>query len=161
MKLQKTQLGSKSPQQKSTKSLLTTINTGYNIDQCDEIPIPEIVFIDLHEHNKSILDSVETGFDKQNTLSKQCEEPQYFITLYNENFLNEFKTEQEKEKVRENLDVYGKSEVSKIVSDVINDNTLSFITKIVVEKMINDLDFVDSTSRSYVNYEIPDKLFKL
>jgi hypothetical protein len=27
--------------------------------------------------------------------------------------------------------------------------------------MINDLDFVDSTSRSYVNYEIPDKLFKL
>jgi hypothetical protein len=57
--------------------------------------------------------------------------------------------------------VYGKSEVSKIVSDVINDNTLSFITKIEVEKMINDLDFVDSTSRSYVNYEIPDKLFKL
>lgn len=161
MKLQKTQLGSKSPQQKSTKSLLTTINTGYDVNQCNDLPVPEIIFIDLHDHNESILDSIETGFDKQNILNKQCEEPQYFVTLYKENFLNEFKTEQEKEKVRENLDVYGKNEVSKIVSDVINDNTLSFITRIEVEKMIDNLDFVDSTSRSYVNYEIPDKLFKL
>jgi hypothetical protein len=39
-------------------------------------------------------------------------------------------------RARENLDVYGKSEVSKIVSDVINNSTLSFITKIEVEEML-------------------------
>lgn len=156
MKLQKSQLGSISPQQKHTKSLLTTIDSGYHCDT----PVTNSV-VNSHEHDESMLDTIDTGFGSENTLVKECVKPQYFITLYKENFLGEFKTEIEKEKARENLDVYGKKEVSKIVSDVINDNTLSFITRIEVEEMLQDLDFVSSTSRSQVNYEIPDKLFKL
>lgn len=150
----------KKSQQKSTKSLLTTINTGYSETKHEDIPVTQIEFIDLHKHNESIMDSVETGFDNKNTIVLECKKPKQFITLYKENYLSEFKTQQEKELVRENLDVYGKNEVSKIVSDVINDNTLSFITKVQVEEMLQDLDFVNSTSRSYVNYEIPDELFK-
>lgn len=161
MELRTAMLGSSSPQQNSTKSLLTTINTGYDIDQDIVTYEQQPVFIDIHEHNESLLNTIETGFDKQNTIVLECPKPKQFITLYKENYLGEFDNEFEKEKVRDNLDVYGKHEVSKIVSDVINNNTLSFITRVEVEEMIQGLDFVNSTSRSYVNYEIPDKLFKL
>lgn len=153
--MKKTQLS----KQKNTKSLLTTINTGYS-EKHDDIPVKQPIFIDSHIHNESIMDSIETGFDKQNIITLECKKPKQFIALYKENYLNEFKSESEKEKVRENLEVYGKSEVSKIISDVINDSTLSFITKSEIEEIIYDLEVVSAKSKSHVNYEIPDKLFK-
>ena len=194
MELRRHTLGSKSPQQNSTKSLLTTINLGYDYTEQppkneqeeileensiknlikigfdndfktypehDEKPVIQVETTHIHTAEDSIIESVETGFDKENTLTIPCPEFKTFITLYKENYLSEFKTENEKELARQNLDVYGKSEISKIVSDVIDQNNLSFITKEEVHEMFQDLDFVNSTLRSYANYEIPNNLFKL
>ena len=161
MELYKSKFKNNSPQLKSTKSLLNTLNTGYSNKEHNEIPVPKIEYIDLHEHSDSLMDTINTGFDKLNTIVINPPKPKQFVTLYKENYLGEFQTESDKLRARENLDVYGKSEVSKIVSDVINNSTLSFITKIEVEEMLQNLDFVNSISRSYVNYEIPNNLFKL
>lgn len=161
MGLQNSKLGNKSPQLKSTKSLLTTIDTGYSTKEHDPVPVPKIEYIDLHEHSDSLMDTINTGFDKLNTIIINPPKPKQFITLYKENYLGEFQTESDKLRARENLDVYGKSEVSKIVSDVINNSTLSFITKTEVKEMLQDLNFVNSIPRSYINYEIPDNLFIL
>ena len=37
----------------------------------------------------------------------------------------------------------------------------SFIKKEEVEKMIADLDFVNSTLKAFADYQIPENLFKL
>ena len=186
-------LGSNTSQQNSTKSLLTTINSGYDSKQTvtnfcktcseensildslntgfvnsykpypehDEKPVIQVETSHIHTNEDSIIDSVETGFDKENTLTVQCPEFKTFVALYKENYLGEFKTESEKELARQNLDVYGKSEISKIVSDVINNDGLNNVIKQEVQEAVQDLDFVNSTSRSYVNYEIPNNLFKI
>ena len=186
-------LGSNTSQQNSTKSLLTTINSGYNSNQSvvdfykncseeslivdssnigfnnnyktytehDEKPVIQVESSYIHTNEESIIDSIETGFDKENVLTIQCPEFKTFVTLYKENYLGEFKTESEKELARQNLDVYGKSEISKIVSDVINNDGLNSVIKQEVQEAVQDLDFVNSTPRSYVNYEIPNNLFKI
>ena len=165
MELRIAMLGSESPQQNSTKSLLTTVNSGYdtyrNHPQHNDKPVINTEIIHIHSNEDSIIDSIDTGFDKLHIIKKDCPESKSFITLYRENYLSEFRSETEKQKARDNLGVYGKNEVSKIISDVINNGTLDFITKKEAQEMIQDLDYVNSDSRSYVNYEIPDNLFKL
>ena len=72
-----------------------------------------------------------------------------------------FTSETEKELVRNNLGVVGVTEVTKLVKDLVKKDIESFITTEKVEEMIKGLDFVDSKLNSRVDYQIPDKLFKL
>lgn len=108
----------------------------------------------------SIIGSVDTGFGSDNQLVKDCPKPEYHTHLCKENYLGEFKAESEKTLARNNLGVYSKEEVDKIVSQIVQDNN-GFATKKEVQNMIADLDFVDSTLKSYVDYQIPNDLFKL
>jgi hypothetical protein len=56
--------------------------------------------------------------------------PTFKTHLYKENHLGEFKSETEKELVRNNLDVYSKKEVNKLISHiVVGDSSGSFVTK--------------------------------
>lgn len=105
----------------------------------------------------SVIDKVETGFgcSHQVVVDKH---PKYKSHLCKENFLGEFKTEIEKALARENLGVYSKDEIDKVVGDIISKN---FVTKEEIEGMIEDLDFVNSTLKSYADYQIPDDLFQL
>lgn len=113
------------------------------------------------KNQDSIIDSVDTGFGESNVISQDCPNPKYKASLYKENYLSEFKEETEKSLARENLEVYGKTEINKIISDTIAKDTSTFITIVEVEKMLENLDFINSTLRAQVNYDIPDNLFKL
>lgn len=107
------------------------------------------------------MDSIDTGFGETNVIVKDCPKPQYKIPLYKENYLGEFKGETEKAKARENLGVYGKEEVNKIIASIISNDTSTFVTKKEVSEMLEDLDFVSSTLRAYAYYNIPNNLFQL
>lgn len=222
LELEKIGLGSKNSQPLPSKSLLTTINTGFKIQKKKEdeekpitiielpkqdvivppLEIKEIEVIELpkkkeiplyqddsirttietgfiqnktqpivpckkelkckpHKNEDSVIETVDTGFDCTNTIVRDCPKPKYKTHLCKENYLSEFKTESEKQLARTNLGVYSKEEINNIVANIVENNTKEFVTKKEVENMINDLDFVNSTLRSYVNYEIPDDLFKL
>lgn len=112
-------------------------------------------------NKESILHSVETGFGDENILIKDPPKSTCKTHLFKENYLSEFKSETEKQLVRNNLDLYSKQEVEKMVESKITDNTSSFVTLEKVEQMIDELDFVDSTIKSYSDYQIPNNLFKL
>lgn len=122
--------------------------------KCETHPIQKI-------RQDSIMDTVETGFGEINTLIKDCPKPKYKTPLYKESFLSEFKNESEKQKVRDNLGVYSKQDINKIISEIIANDSGTFITKQEVEQLIANLDFVDSTLKAQVNYDIPNNLFKL
>lgn len=109
----------------------------------------------------SILDTVNTGFGSSNLLVKDCQVPKFKQILYKEDYLSVFTTETEKELARNNLGVVGVTEVTKLVKDLVKKDIESFITTEKVEEMIKGLDFVDSKLNSRVDYQIPDKLFKL
>lgn len=109
----------------------------------------------------SILDTVNTGFGSSNLLVKDCRVPKFKQILYKEDYLSVFTTETEKELARNNLGVVGITEVTKLVKDLVKKDIESFITTEKVEEMIKGLDFVDSKLNSRVDYQIPDKLFKL
>lgn len=109
----------------------------------------------------SILDTVNTGFGSSNLLVKDCQVPKFKQILYKEDYLSVFTTETEKELARSNLGVVGVTEVTKLVKDLVKKDIESFITTEKVEEMIKGLDFVDSKLNSRVDYQIPDKLFKL
>lgn len=160
MGLQYLKLGSQSPQQKSSKSLLTTADTGFeNTVEYKDKPVVS-TFVGHKSKNKdSILDSVNTGFGNQNTLIKDCPKPQYKTPLYEENYLSEFNSETEKAIARQNLGVVGEDEIIKLVSEIINNDTETFITKLELEQILEN--FVISDLKAHVNYEIPDKLFQL
>ncbi len=112
------------------------------------------------EINKdSILDKIETGFDEDNALHKDCPAPKFNRHLSKENFLSEFKTEIEKQMARDNLGVYSKEQINQFMKDL--GDTSSFVTKDTVEEMIQDLDFVKSTLKSNIDYNIPENLFNL
>lgn len=112
------------------------------------------------EINKdSILDKIQTGFDEDNTLHKDCPAPKFNRHLSKENFLSEFKTEIEKQMARDNLGVYSKEQINQFMKDL--GDTSSFVTKDTVEEMIQDLDFVKSTLKSNIDYNIPENLFNL
>lgn len=108
----------------------------------------------------SIIDTVDTGFGCSNQVVIDHPKPKYKSHLCKENYLGEFKQETEKKLARNNLGVYSKEEIDLIVGNIIIENG-GFVTKSQVQKMINDADFVNSTLRSYANYQIPDNLFKL
>ena len=114
------------------------------------------------ELNKSsIIDTIETGFGDENTLHKECSKPKFHQHLCKENFLGEFKTEIEKQLARDNLGVYSKVQIDQFIRDLTNVDTSSFITKDEVTNMLQDLDFVKSTLKSQIDYNIPENLFNL
>ena len=184
MGLLKIKLGGNSPQQNFSKSLLakeiseqkvcdviynesselnTSINTGFTKNEKPIIApiLPEYQNTHVISKNEeSILDSIDTGFGKNNELLKDCPEAEYKVPLYKENFLKEFKSEEEKSNVRVAIGVYSKDETKEVINNIL-DNERSFVTKKEVSDIVADLDIVKSNPRAYANYEIPDKLFKL
>ena len=130
--------------------------------QKQKISIPVIKQEPLKETNKdSILDQIDTGFGDENTLHKECPQPQWHRHLCKENFLSEFKTEIEKQLARDNLNVYSKLQIDQFIKDITNVDISSFITRDEVTNMIQDLDFVKSTLKSQIDYNIPENLFNL
>ena len=152
----------------SDKSLLGTANIGFQtimiekekpIEKEPNIVIEKVPAISCTSTNKeSIQDTVNTGFGEQNIIIKEC--PQFKIPLYKENYLGEFKTPMEKVLARKNLEVYSKQEIDDAVSKVLSIDLSIFITKSEVQKILNNLDFVDANIKAYVDYKIPDNLFK-
>lgn len=143
-------------------SIRTTVETGFIQNETQPIvPCKKELKCKPHKNEDSVIETVDTGFDCTNTIVRDCPKPKYKTHLCKENYLSEFKTESEKQLARTNLGVYSKEEINNIVANIVENNTKEFVTKKEVENMINDLDFVNSTLRSYVNYEIPDDLFKL
>ena len=60
-----------------------------------------------------------------------------------------------------NLNVYSKIQIDQFIKDITNVDTSSFITRDEVTNMIQDLDFVKSTLKSQIDYNIPENLFNL
>ena len=148
-------------------SVMTTISTGFEHNDKPVPPPPEINLgckIPKKKNPDSVIGSIDTGFGCDNQIVIDCPKPKYKTHLCKENYLGEFKTESEKTLARNNLGVYSKEEIDRIVGQIVennNNNNNNFITKKEVQNMIADLDFVDSTLKSYVDYQIPDNLFKL
>lgn len=187
----KIQLGSEKPQLLPSKSLLNTIKLGYNVKPVSPPPENHINFIEGDSvmttistgfgHNDkpvppppeinlsckvpkkknpdSVIGSIDTGFGCDNQIVIDCPKPKYKTHLCKENYLGEFKTESEKTLARNNLGIYSKEEIDKIVGQIVENNNL--ITRKEVQNMIANLDFVDSTLKSYADYQIPNNLFKL
>lgn len=187
----KIQLGSEKPQLLPSKSLLNTIKLGYDVKPVPPPPENHIDFIEGDsvmttistgfEHNDkpvppppeinlsckvpkkknpdSVIGSIDTGFGCDNQIVIDCPKPKYKTHLCKENYLGEFKTESEKTLARNNLGIYSKEEIDKIVGQIVENNNL--ITRKEVQNMIANLDFVDSTLKSYADYQIPNNLFKL
>lgn len=187
----KIQLGNEKPQLLPSKSLLNTIKLGYNVKPVSPPSENHIDFIEGDsvmttistgfEHNDkpvppppeinlsckvpkkknpdSVIGSIDTGFGCDNQIVIDCPKPKYKTHLCKENYLGEFKTESEKTLARNNLGIYSKEEIDKIVGQIVENNNL--ITRKEVQNMIANLDFVDSTLKSYADYQIPNNLFKL
>ena len=187
----KIQLGNEKPQLLPSKSLLNTIKLGYNVKPVSPPSENHIDFIEGDsvmttistgfEHNDkpvppppeinlsckvpkkknpdSVIGSIDTGFGCDNQIIIDCPKPKYKTHLCKENYLGEFKTESEKTLARNNLGIYSKEEIDKIVGQIVENNNL--ITRKEVQNMIANLDFVDSTLKSYADYQIPNNLFKL
>lgn len=141
-------------QQNSSKSILATTDSGFKHNDKPVISIAP----DKEFNEDSILDSVDAGFGTENKIIKDCPRPKFKTHLCKENYLGEFTEETEKALVRYNIDVYSKKETTQIVSHIIKETSL--ITKTEVQDMIQDLDFVDSTLKSHVPYNIPNNLFQ-
>lgn len=147
-------------------SVMTTISTGFEHNDKPVPPPPEINLgckIPKKKNPDSVIGSIDTGFGCDNQIVIDCPKPKYKTHLCKENYLEEFKTESEKTLARNNLGVYSKEEIDKIVGQIVgnNNNNNNFITRKEVQNMIANLDFVDSTLRSYADYQIPNNLFKL
>lgn len=187
----KIQLGSEKPQLLPSKSLLNTIKLGYNVKpvslpsenhidfiegdsvmttistgfEHNDKPVPPPPEINLSckvpkkKNPDSVIGSIDTGFGCDNQIVIDCPKPKYKTHLCKENYLGEFKTESEKTLARNNLGIYSKEEIDKIVGQIVENNNL--ITRKEVQNMIANLDFVDSTLKSYADYQIPNNLFKL
>lgn len=187
----KIQLGSEKPQLLPSKSLLNTIKLGYNVKPVsppsenhidfiegdsvmttistgfghNDKPVPPPPEINLSckvpkkKNPDSVIGSIDTGFGCDNQIVIDCPKPKYKTHLCKENYLGEFKTESEKTLARNNLGIYSKEEIDKIVGQIVENNNL--ITRKEVQNMIANLDFVDSTLKSYADYQIPNNLFKL
>ena len=145
-------------------SVMTTISTGFEHNDKPVPPPPEINLgckIPKKKNPDSVIGSIDTGFGCDNQIVIDCPKPKYKTHLCKENYLGEFKTESEKTLARNNLGVYSKEEIDKIVGQIIENNNNNFITRKEVQNMIANLDFVDSTLKSYADYQIPNNLFKL
>lgn len=114
------------------------------------------------EVNKdSIIDKINTGFGCDNALHKDCPKPQWHQHLCKENFLGEFKTELEKQLARDNLDIYSKTQINKFIKDLSGVDLSSYITKDYFNEAIQNLDYVKSSLKSNIDYNIPENLFTL
>lgn len=114
---------------------------------------------DKVEFKKTTIDS---GFSCDDKLTINCPKPQLHTHLCKENYLGEFKEESEKALARDNLGVYSKDEVSKVLEDAVaNLDTSIFITKKEVYNLVENLDFVNSAIKANIDYEIPEQLFSL
>ena len=145
-------------------SVMTTISTGFEHNDKPAPPPPEINLgckIPKKKNPDSVIGSIDTGFGCDNQIVIDCPKPKYKTHLCKENYLGEFKTESEKTLARNNLGVYSKEEIDKIVGQIVENNNNNFITRKEVQNMIANLDFVDSTLKSYADYQIPNNLFKL
>lgn len=130
------------------------IGLGDNSSWSIPIKIPDKV-----EFKKTTIDS---GFGCDDKLTINCPKPELHTHLCKENYLGEFKEESEKALARDNLGVYSKDEVSKVLEDVVaNIDTSIFITKKEVYNLVENLDFVNSSIKTNIDYEIPEQLFSL
>ena len=130
------------------------IGLGDNSSWSIPIKIPDKV-----EFKKTTIDS---GFGCDNKLTIHCPKPELHTHLCKENYLGEFKEESEKALARDNLGVYSKDEVSKVLADAVrNLDTSIFITKKEVYNLVENLDFVNSCIKANIDYEIPEQLFSL
>ena len=147
--------------QKHEDSVIDSVDTGFEPIGTSVISQPIVEFKQsCQKHEDSVIDSVDTGFGECKTIENSCPKPTFKSHLYKENYLSEFKTETEKALARNHLGVYGKSETVAIIKQEIG-SLQSFIKKEEVEKMIADLDFVNSTLKAFADYQIPENLFKL
>ena len=130
------------------------IGLGDNSSWSIPIKIPDKV-----EFKKTTIDS---GFGCDDKLTINCPKPELHTHLCKENYLGEFKEESEKALARDNLGVYSKDEVSKVLEDAVaNLDTSIFITKKEVYNLVENLDFVNSSIKANIDYEIPEQLFSL
>ena len=106
--------------------------------------------------------TIDIGFSCDDKLTTNCPKPELHTHLCKENYLGEFKEESEKALARDNLGVYSKDEVSKVLEDAVeNLDTSIFITKKEVYNLVENLDFVNSSIKANIDYEIPEQLFSL
>lgn len=137
-------------------SYITTIKVG---SQHNDKPISSIICLP-QKNDGSIIEDIDTGFGECGKVEIECPKPEYKTPLYKENYLGEFK-ETEKELIRNNLGVYSKPEVEKIVNQLIANDSTSFITKEYFDSKIAELDFVNSELKAQAEYTIPNNLFTL
>lgn len=147
--------------EEENNSIKKTVKTGYDTDEVisEEQPIPTISIDDV-TFEESVKDTIDTGFG-QGTLHKECPSPELVEYLTKGNHLSEFKTDTDKELARQNLEVYSSTQVNKLLEQITNSVGSIYVTKKEVMQIIDNLDFVDSTLKSYANYEIPSNLFRL
>ena len=147
--------------EENNNSIKKSVKTGYDTDEVisEEQHIPTISIDDI-TFEESVKDTIDTGFG-QCTLHKECPTPELVEYLIKDNHLSEFKTDIDKELARQNLEVYSSTQVNELLEQITNSVGSIYITKKEVMQIIDDLDFVDSTLKSYANYEIPSNLFRL
>lgn len=144
------------PVYKETINFESSFDTGF-IEQILTPLLPHIEFLQhIIKNQNSITDSVDTGFGCSDTVILDCPKPKYKSHLCRENYLGEFNTESEKQQARTNLGVYSIKEIDKIISNIEINN----ISIKDVEKIIAQSDFVRSEYKTFVNYQIPNDLFK-
>ena len=147
--------------EEENNSIKKTVKTGYNTDEVisEEQTIPTISIDDV-TFEESVKDTIDTGFG-QGTLHKECSAPELVEYLNKGNHLSEFKTDIDKELARQNLEVYSSTQVNELLEQITNSVGSIYVTKKEVMQIVDNLDFVDSTLKSYANYEIPSNLFRL
>lgn len=147
--------------EENNNSIKKSVKTGYDTDEVisEEQHIPTISIDDI-TFEESIKNTIDTGFG-QGTLHKECPTPELVEYLIKGNHLSEFKTDIDKELARQNLEVYSSTQVNELLEQITNSVGSIYVTKKEVMQIIDDLDFVDSTLKSYANYEIPSNLFRL
>lgn len=142
----KLQLGGNPPQQNCLNSLENKKS------KCS----PTLSYFPNSDNEDSIIDSINTGFGEQNTLTKECFKPSFKSHLFKENFLGEFQTDFEKSLARKNIKACGELEVKEIISHVISKT--EFLSKKDVLNMIEDLGHVTALHSRNIYYDIPNEL---
>lgn len=147
--------------EEENNSIKKTVKTGYDTDEViSEKPTIPTISIDDVTFEESVKDTIDTGFG-QGTLYKECPAPELVEYLSKGNHLSEFKTDTDKELARQNLEVYSSTQVNELLEQITNSVGSIYVTKKEVMQIVDNLDFVDSTLKSYANYEIPSNLFRL
>ena len=137
-------------------------NSSWSIFVPREPEKPPSIPIEIPEKVEFKQTTIDSGFSCDDTLTVDCPKPELHTHLCKENYLGEFKAESEKELARNNLGVYSKDEVNKVLEDAVeNLDTSIFITKKEVYNLVENLDFVNSSIKANIDYEIPEQLFSL